>query len=78
MSVCVLLGGISLEAQQSGTLIGTVTDQVGKALPGASVEVRNESTGANRSALTDDNGKFAFQELPAGTYTIAASSPVSP
>jgi iron complex outermembrane receptor protein len=75
MSVCVLLGGISLEAQQSGTLIGTVTDQVGKALPGASVEVRNESTGANRSALTDDNGKFAFQELPAGTYTIAASSP---
>jgi len=72
--VLVLIGGISLKAQ-SGTLIGTVTDQVGKSLPGANVELREESTGANRNALTDDNGKFAFQELPAGTYTIAVSSP---
>ena len=37
----------TLEAQQSGTLTGTATDQVGKPIPSASVEVRNESTAAS-------------------------------
>jgi len=70
-----LLAAISLEAQQSGTITGTVTDQVGKPIPNASVEVRNELTGASRSVSADNNGRFAFDDVAAGTDTILVSSP---
>jgi iron complex outermembrane receptor protein len=71
----VLLGGLSLKAQQSGTLTGTVTDQAGKPIPSAAVEVRNESTGASRTATTDADGKFSAPDLAAGTYSIYVASP---
>jgi iron complex outermembrane recepter protein len=70
-----LLAAISLEGQPSGTITGTVTDQVGKPIPNASVEVRNELTAASRSVLTDDNGKFAVDDLASGIYTIVVASP---
>ena len=73
--VSLFLGAISLEAQQSGTLTGTVTDQVGKAIPSATVEVRNESTAAARSATADKEGKFAIQDLPAGSYSLKVAAP---
>jgi len=76
IALSLLVGGISLKAQQSGTLTGTVTDQVGKAIPGATVEVRNESTGASRSATADDNGRFSIPDLAApGSYSIFVASP---
>lgn len=75
IGVLALFPVISLEAQQSGTLTGTVTDQVGKAIPSAAVEVRNESTAASRTALTDADGKFSLPDLPAGTYSIYVASP---
>jgi hypothetical protein len=43
IGILALLSAISLEAQQGGTITGTVTDQVGKALPNAEVEVRISS-----------------------------------
>jgi len=66
---------IALEAQQSGTITGTVSDQIGKAIPNAVVEVRNESTGASKSTVTDNDGKFGVQELAVGSYTIVVASP---
>ena len=75
IAILALLPVTSLEAQQIGTLTGTVTDQVGKAIPHATVEVRNESTAASRTALTDTDGKFSVPDLAAGTYSIAVSSP---
>jgi len=75
IALLALLPAISLEAQQSGTITGTVTDQVGKALPNAAVEVRNELTAASRATVTDNDGKFGVQDLPVGTYTIVVSAP---
>ncbi len=75
ISVLALLPVISLEAQQTGTLIGTVTDQVGKAIPNAAVEVRNELTGTARTAAADNEGKFAVPDLAVGSYSVFVSSP---
>jgi iron complex outermembrane receptor protein len=75
IGILALLPAFSLQAQQSGTLTGTVTDQVGKALPGAAVDVRNEATGASKSSLTDNDGKFAVPDLPAGSYSIVVAAP---
>src|SRR3984957_20971401 len=75
IGILALLPAISLEAQQGGAITGTVTDQVGKALPTAEVEVRNELTAASRTTVTDNDGKFGVQDLAIGTYTIVVSSP---
>ena len=77
-SVTLLLcaAGLSqLQAQQNGTLSGTVMDQTGKVIPNASVEVKSESGGTSRTVTTDSEGKFSVPDLAVGTYSILASAP---
>ena len=63
-----------LHAQQVGTLSGTITDQSGKVVPDASVEVRPESGGASRTVTTDSSGKFTVPDLATGSYSIVVSA----
>ncbi len=62
----------SASAQKtSGTITGTLTDPSGAVVPGATVSVVNERTGAAREAATNEEGSFSFPELEAGTYRIS-------
>jgi iron complex outermembrane receptor protein len=70
--------GIPLRAQQdagAATLTGTVLDQSGKAIQGATVTVKNEATGLTRTATTDSDGRFSVNELPGGAYTVETGAP---
>jgi iron complex outermembrane receptor protein len=60
----------TLYAQSSASLTGTVLDPRGVPLPGATVTVRNEATGASQKMTSDGAGKYAFASLAAGKYTI--------
>jgi hypothetical protein len=51
-----------------GALEGTVTDQNGAVVRGATVTVVSDATGAKITATSDDRGSFNFQNLEAGTY----------
>src|SRR5258705_1233191 len=53
-----------------GALEGTVNDPNGAVVQGASVKLHNVSTGAESTATTDDRGRFNFQNLEAGRYTV--------
>lgn len=57
---------------QSGTtgISGTVTDQNGAAVPGATVNLTNSAIGFNRSAVAGDDGKFNFPSIPPSTYRV--------
>jgi len=57
---------------QSGTtgVSGSVTDQNGAAVPGATVNLTNPATGFSRSGTTTDDGKFSFPAIPPATYRI--------
>lgn len=55
-----------------GEIEGTITDQEGAALPGASVTLENEATGLVRQMETDDGGRFRAPLLPVGTYQLTA------
>ncbi len=57
---------------QSGTsgVSGTVTDQTGAVVPGATVTLSNPSTGFSRTATTTDGGRYNFTSLPPSTYRI--------
>src|SRR5262245_56653335 len=59
--LCVLVAilSVSLAAQvPTGTIAGTVTDQVGAVLPGAAVTVTSKATGAARDVVTGPDGTF--------------------
>jgi iron complex outermembrane receptor protein len=64
-----------LHAQQSGAISGMVLDQTGKPIPDAVVELKNEASGAPRSAISDAEGKFLAADLAAGSYSIRVSAP---
>src|SRR4051794_5439793 len=63
----------SLRAQATGGLSGTITDQSGAAVPDAAIQVKNFATGAVRSAVADDQGRYTVRELPIGGYEVSAS-----
>jgi hypothetical protein len=54
----------------TGTIAGTVTDQVGAVLPNATVTATNRATGAARVVQTDEDGNFSIPSLPAGSYDV--------
>ena len=61
----------SLPAQEiTGTLSGTVTDSSGSSVPGASVTIVGQDTGATRKTSTSDAGVFFFNSVPIGAYTV--------
>ena len=59
----------------SGSLMGTVTDELGGVLPGATVTARNAVTGLARNAVSDAGGAYEIAVLPAGSYELEASLP---
>ena len=63
---------LSVSAQTTASLQGTVRDASGAVLPGASVTATNNATGLSRSTVTSDSGTYAFVQLPVGDYTVTA------
>src|SRR5690348_1973569 len=70
-------GAVRLHAQQKATAVitGTVVDPVGSVVQNATVVVRNESSGVESRATTDQAGKFSIPNLPVGNYTVEVSAP---
>jgi hypothetical protein len=55
-----------------GTLLGTVTDSQGAAMPGATVTVTETGTNLSRTAATNASGNYNFSNLKSGTYRVNA------
>jgi outer membrane receptor protein involved in Fe transport len=64
------LGGAVMAQEVSGTIKGTVVDQQGAVVPGASVTARSTETGTERTVTSDSEGSFAIAKLPLGKYTL--------
>lgn len=70
VSVLVLLT-VPLSAQQgTSEIAGRVTDDTGGALPGASVTLTNEETGAFREVTSGPDGSFFASQMKPGRYRI--------
>src|SRR6478609_2592953 len=55
-----------------GGIQGTVNDQSGAAVPGATVTVTSTGIGLRRTVQTDSSGSYFFSELPLGPYDVEA------
>jgi outer membrane receptor protein involved in Fe transport len=68
-----VLGPAALNAQTfRGGINGTVTDESGAVVPGAQVTATDSATGVAHATVSSSAGEFAFQDLPLGTYEVAA------
>ena len=56
----------------AGTISGVVTNHAGAPVRMARVTLSARELGSNRSALTDQQGRFVFVALPAGRYQLTA------
>lgn len=54
----------------NGTISGTVADNSGRPIPGATVQVENVDTGFKYTRITDANGNFSFTNVPVGRNRI--------
>jgi len=57
-----------------GRIEGKITDPKGAAITGATVTVTNGVTKQDFTAVTDNQGKYKVEGLPAGIYTVRVTS----
>jgi hypothetical protein len=75
MMLCLLVlgyAGIASAQVNTATLSGTVVDPQGLPVKGAKITVTNAGTGAERNAVTDDDGRYNLVGLPPGKYKMTA------
>jgi len=71
LAVALLVAGGVRAQSTTGRIIGTVTDEGGQGLPGASVTISSDALiGGPRNAISDDDGNFQFISLHPGKYTV--------
>lgn len=69
---CLLfLVGQSFAAETTANIIGTVKDDNGAPLPGATVTAVNAGTNLTRTSTTDESGEYRLALLPPGTYSVS-------
>jgi len=71
-----VLGMAAVASAQSGRAMGTVKDQGGKAIKGATVRAVNPDASPSQFAsATDDKGRFAMIGLRSGTWRFIVEAP---
>src|SRR5918994_11717 len=71
----VLLGCTPVFAQGGATssIVGVVVDNTDAVVPGATVLVKSDTTGAEFHAVSGGNGSFTVPALNPGTYTVTVT-----
>lgn len=72
--VCLSIAHFTRAQSATATLSGTVTDERGAVVAGATVTVTNPATNLKRTATTNEAGSFFVAQLPPATYTVRVES----
>lgn len=59
----------------TGSLRGSVVDEGGAVISGATVTVTNQANGLSRSSSTSGGGQFSITALPSGRYDVTVAAP---
>src|SRR3954447_21316388 len=69
-----VIGTLFAQVETTTSITGTVEDQQGAVLAGATVRLTNQNTGAVRETTTNADGVYSFQSLPGGIYSVVVSA----
>ncbi len=61
---------VSVSAQTSGTILGEVRDEKQAVIPKATIILRNVQTNDSRTTVSDDEGRYRFNNVPVGNYEL--------
>src|SRR5205085_4207368 len=70
-----IMSCVSVFAQSTAQLSGTVKDQSGAVLPGVEVTATQTATGLARTVVTNETGSYVLPNLPIGPYRLEAALP---
>jgi len=62
------------QGETTSAIVGQVSDASGAAVPGATVTITDRESGLERSATTDQSGRFDFPQLKPGTYAVKVAA----
>ena len=71
-----VMGSVSVAASAqvpTGTILGTVKDAQGLAIPAATVTLTNQGTSKTQTGKTSSHGSYEFTHLNVGLYTVEVS-----
>ena len=62
-------------AATGGSISGTITDEKGGVIPGATVTIRNLDTTVAQTTTSNGEGFYAFTNVPVGRYELEIIDP---
>lgn len=65
----------ALAQRATASVAGSILDASQAAIPDATIVVRNEATGVERTARSNELGYYVVTALPAGPYSVTVSKP---
>ncbi len=72
LTACVVSSGLQAMGQSTfGSIVGTVKDQSGSMVPGATVTLVNVGSSAKHTTTSSASGNYEFLNLDAGTYQVS-------
>src|SRR5262245_7396324 len=76
LSIALLAGAAPSAMAQAGRIVGTVRDDRGQPIKGATVTADNpDASPSSFTATSDDKGRFGMIGLKSGAWTLIASAP---
>jgi Carboxypeptidase regulatory-like domain len=69
-----LVGINFLNAQNTGSISGLITDKRSSAIPNATIKLTDQETGFVRTFKANESGNYTAPAMPAGTYTLEVSA----
>src|SRR6185295_2465753 len=68
-----LLAGLLIGQTGTSRIRGVIKDTTGAVVPGATVLIKHDDTGLERTLTSNPSGQYSFEALPLGKYTITVS-----
>ena len=72
LTLMLLVCASSFSQGTTGTILGSVRDQSGAAVPGVTITVADQATTLSRTTLSNEVGDYTVSLLPPGVYSITA------
>src|ERR1051326_4455661 len=74
-TLCAAFAGLIAGQAVTATILGTIMDSSGAAIPGTDIQAKNTATGITQSTISDEPGRYRIPGLGIGEYEVQLSKP---
>jgi hypothetical protein len=71
IALCIVFPQLALSQVDTGAILGTIKDTTGAVIPGATVTLKNDDTGALVTTTSGSGGEYTFAPVKIGHYSVA-------